>query len=295
MKFARHETFPFREGWMAKAFRKIDEKQHDVFSRDDAIEQLGIGSNMVRSLRYWMQAVRLTEERKGKERGQYLTENFGRIVFEHDRYLEMDASLWLLHYQLASNKEWASTWYWFFNFFQHSEFDEELFLAELSRWVADHGEDVAIGSLKRDYDCLLNMYVKNDGKNIEPEDNIGCPFQELGLIEPLDTRSKTFRLTRRNVAELPSDILLYMILRFMESTGDEERISIDQIYSAPESIGRVLALSYGDVIGILERLQNEGKVRLTRTAGLNQVVVNTALTSEKLLLAFYKSRSKGDL
>jgi hypothetical protein len=86
-----------------------------------------------------------------------------------------------------------------------------------------------------------------------------------------------------------------MILRFMESTGDDERISIDQIYSAPESIGRVLSLSYGDVIGLLERLQNEGKVRLTRTAGLNQVVVNAALTSAELLRAFYESQSKGDL
>lgn len=294
MKFARHETFPFREGWIAKGFRKIEEGQPDVFSKEDAIEQLGIGSNMVRSLRYWMQAVGLTEEVKAKGKGQHLTEEFGQIIFDYDRYLEMDSTLWLLHYRLVKSKEWATTWYWFFNVFNRSEFDEELFLSELSRWVVDQGEDVARGSLKRDYDCLLNMYVKNDGKNIEPEDNIGCPFQELGLIEPLDSRSKTFRLTRRNVASISSDVLYYIILDYAETKGNGQ-LSIEELYTDPCSIGRVLALSYSDVIGVLERLQNEGKLRLTRTAGLNQVVISSTQSAADLLRASYQARSKGEL
>lgn len=294
MKFARHETFPFREGWIAKVFRKIEEGQPEVFSKEDAIEQLGIGSNMVRSLRYWMQAVGLTEEVKAKGKGQHLTEEFGQIIFDYDRYLEMDTTLWLLHYHLAKKEEWATTWYWFFNVFNRSEFDEELFLSELSRWVVDQGEDVARGSLKRDYDCLLNMYVKNDGKNIEPEDNIGCPFQELGLIEPLDSRSKTFRLTRRNVASISSDVLYYIILDYAETKGNGQ-LSIEELYTDPCSIGRVLALSYSDVIGVLERLQNEGKLRLTRTAGLNQVVISSTQSAADFLRASYQARSKGEL
>ena len=292
MKFARHETFPFREGWIAKTFRKIEEGHHDVFTKEDAIEQLGIGSNMVRSLRYWMQAVGLTEEVKAKGKGQHLTEEFGQIIFDYDRYLEMDTSLWLLHYRLVSKKDWATTWYWFFNVFNRSEFDEEMFLSELSRWVVDQGEDVASGSLKRDYDCLLNMYVKNEGKNIEPEDNIGCPFQELGLIEPLDVRSKIFRLTRRNIAAIPSDVLLYMILDYAESKGCSQ-VSIEELYADPGSIGCVLALSYSDVISVLERLQNEGKLRLTRTAGLNQVVMESSQGAADLLRANYLAQRKG--
>lgn len=295
MKFARHETFPFREGWMAKVFRKISEGQHDVFTRDDAIEQLGIGSNMVRSLRFWMQATGLTFENKAIGKGQYLTNDFGRIIFECDRYLELEASLWLLHYQLVHNPDWATTWYWFFNVFRHSEFDEEMFLSELSRWVADQGEDVADGSLKRDYDCLLNMYAKNDGKNIEPEDNTGCPLQELGMIEPLDARSKTYRLTRRNVAAIPSDIFLYMIVDYVENNGGGRQVSIEELYDTPGSIGRVLALNYGDTISVLERLQNEEKLRITRTAGLNQVALESTHSASQLLRAYYQAQSQGDL
>ena len=62
MRFARHETFHLREGWLTKGLRKvIAEGLPDIFLRKDAIEHLGIGSNMVRSLRFWMQATGVYE------------------------------------------------------------------------------------------------------------------------------------------------------------------------------------------------------------------------------------------
>ena len=70
--------------------------------------------------------------------------------------------------------------------------------------------------------------------------------------------------------EVPEDV----ILDFAEIKGNWQ-LSIEELYTDPCSIGRVLALSYSDVIGVLERLQNEGKLRLARTAGLNQVVISS--------------------
>ena len=50
--FSGHETFVFRYTWLKKA---IDAVRVDprVFGQDNAIVTLGVGKNMVRSIRHW--------------------------------------------------------------------------------------------------------------------------------------------------------------------------------------------------------------------------------------------------
>jgi hypothetical protein len=294
MKFARHETFAFREGWLTKGFRKIGQEAiHDIFSKDDAMEQLGIGSNMVRSLRYWMQTTGLAKEIKGKERGQILTPGFGDVLFKYDRYLEFEGSLWLLHYNLACDKDGATTWYWFFNHFSYREFDESLFLSELESWVEEQGEVVSSGSLKRDYDCFLSTYMRNEAKTADPEEHLGCPLQELGLVELFSEKQKAkiYRITRRNINQIDDELLLYMIVRFMENRGDCRYVSIEALYSEPCSIGRILALNYDELIRTLEILENKELLTIKRTAGLNQVVVEIESSSVEILERYYINKS----
>ena len=54
-----HEKFALREGWINKALRLLPNNE-DAFKRKDATDLFGIGSNMVKSLRYWMRAFGLT-------------------------------------------------------------------------------------------------------------------------------------------------------------------------------------------------------------------------------------------
>ena len=63
MKFRAHETFFIRKGWLSKGMRYVSQKP-DVFidKNENPMDVLGLGSNMVKSLRYWLQAVGLTEE-----------------------------------------------------------------------------------------------------------------------------------------------------------------------------------------------------------------------------------------
>ena len=49
--FARHETFHPRFGWLKKGFDKAD-RDSGIFLREDAPVLLGVGKNMVRSIRY---------------------------------------------------------------------------------------------------------------------------------------------------------------------------------------------------------------------------------------------------
>ena len=57
----RHETFVPRYGWLTKGYVRCAESPH-VFNDDDAIEQLGVGKNMVRSIRFWCLLLDLLEE-----------------------------------------------------------------------------------------------------------------------------------------------------------------------------------------------------------------------------------------
>jgi len=276
MAFARHQTFHFREGWLTKGLRKI-QQQPNVFMAKDGMEQLGIGSNMVKALRYWLVATNLTCETAGGNKEQRLT-RVGSAIYNYDKYLEEEFTLWLIHYQLAANKEMATAWYWFFNVFKHKEFDEDLFLTELEFWISEQENDVrevSRGSLKRDFDCIINTYCVHKTNSSNPEDNLMCPLQELGLIELLDTKRKRYRFTRRNIEHLTKELYLYAILDFMTHKGIERDIDLDVLLSAERSIGRIFVLGVSELIQILEMLQVSGFLRLNKTAGLNQVTITT--------------------
>ena len=69
---------------------------------------------MVDSIRYWLKATRLINP--DKEKGIILTDT-AQTILKKDPYFEWDGTLFLIHYLLATNKESATTWYWFFNHF----------------------------------------------------------------------------------------------------------------------------------------------------------------------------------
>ena len=57
MKFRAHDTFFIRKGWLSKGMKYV-QKKPDVFVAKDEnpMDVLGIGANMVKALRYWLQA-----------------------------------------------------------------------------------------------------------------------------------------------------------------------------------------------------------------------------------------------
>src|ERR1700694_4954634 len=124
MPFAKHESFYIREGWLFKGLRAV-ERDEAIFVAPDASERLGLGKNMVRSLRFWMQATGLSQEKTGNRvRVQELTA-LGKRILVSDPYLELEGTLWLIHHQLLSSDHLATAWYWFFNHFVPSNFTKQ--------------------------------------------------------------------------------------------------------------------------------------------------------------------------
>ena len=175
-----HEKFHLREGWIAKGLYGVS-KNAKVFTGNEGTDQLGVGANMVKSIKYWMLAMGLIgeEQRNGAE----LTE-FGKIILKYDAFLEDDLSLWLLHSHIAKNAFRSTVWYLFFNKCQVDEFTKEELFVVLKKELIAYAETDTFpeSSLRDDIDVMLNMYSK-DIVSDDPEDKNKCPLAGLKLIK----------------------------------------------------------------------------------------------------------------
>lgn len=271
MKFRAHDTFFIRKGWLSKGMKYVCNKP-DVFidKKDNPMDVLGIGSNMVKALRYWLQTVGLTKEPNSGRRTQSFTE-LGKAVFEHDRFIEETGTLFLLQYKLASNKEEATAWYYFFNEFSMSEFTKEDFVASLQNYVLmnESNASVAIRSLNDDFACIINTYMpkqRSGSPKNGPENNIDCPFGELGLVDVFNKVRRTYKKTIPAVSSINPWVAMAVI---QDQANGRKEISLNELLTAPCNIGKVFNLDALSMLDLLREIEKLGEVKIIRTAGLD--------------------------
>ncbi|MBW4582231.1 MAG: DUF4007 family protein [Tildeniella nuda ZEHNDER 1965/U140] len=214
--FARHETFHPRFGWLKKG---VDQATQDpaIFLQDDATVRLGVGKNMVRSIRYWCSAFKLLEDVGEASRHENCPTEFGKQLLGSsgwDPYLEDPASLWLLHWKLLEDPCSATTWAFVFNQFRGVEFTVDELFNQLCDYRDREAARVADSSLRKDMNCLLRMYGSQQFKASASEESLDCPFADLGLIRSAgNARSYTFRIGAKPT--LPAEIVVYACLRYV--------------------------------------------------------------------------------
>ena len=274
-KFRAHDTFFIRKGWLSKGMRYVSQKP-DVFTdkNDNPMDVLGIGANMVKSLRYWLQAVGLTEEPKAGKKSQTLTD-FGELVYEKDPYTEEIGTLFLLHYKLVTDEEMAPSWYYFFNRFAMKEFSKDDFVDQIQNELKMGGTNVAIRSLTDDFNCIVNTYVpryKSNPKKVSPENSINCPFGELGLIDILSKERGSY-IYKKSIPMVRS-LNPWVIMAVISDQADaREEISLNELLSAEKNIGRVFNLDSICMLSLLHEVEKLGEIKIIRTAGLDVVQV----------------------
>ena len=290
MKFRGHETFFIRKGWLTKGMKYVKQNPAVFVSKDEKpMDVLGIGSNMVKSLRYWMQIAGITEERKSGKRVQFFTE-LGELIYKYDRYIEEQGTLALLQYNLANNKDEATAWYYFFNHFKIQEFTKDDFINNIKNWLVmeDESATVAERSLLDDFNCIINTYLpryKTSSKYISPENNIACPLGELGLLDYVNREEKIYRKNIVAADQIPPQIAWALILAKHEGAME---ISLDNLLNAEGSIGRAFNMDIVTLLIILRKIEKMGIVKIVRTAGLDVVRVLRMDTAIKNIEEYYK-------
>ncbi|OPJ55206.1 DUF4007 family protein [Clostridium chromiireducens] len=284
-----HESFYIREGWLRKGTRAIQENPYILSDITAAVDELGVGSNMVKAIRYWLQAIGLTVESIGinSKRKQVQREDFGDIILKGDPYFEDLGTLFLLHYKLVSNKESATSWYLFFNKINVTELSKETMFEGIKQELLkmDPTMDISEQSIKDDCTCIIKTYFteKNDLK--DPEDNMVCPFSELGLINKIQVKNKEELINKLtpNRTKLDELIILYVIL---DNLKGHRSISIKNLIEDENNIGKVFNLDKNSINEYIDILEEKGYIKITRAAGLN-MIYPTKLDEVEVLRKYY--------
>ena len=290
--FSGHETFPVRYTWLPKALQHLD-KTADLFLREDAMIHLGVGKNMVTSIRYWAQAFGLITRQQGSnldEPTDLGTKLLG--VDGWDPYLEDPGTLWFLHWQLASSPAKTSTWYLAFSQWGRDTFTR----TELTEWLLKLIEPLkqvraTPGSMKRDVDVFIRTYVPSTQRSGKlAEDSFDSPLVELGLIQ--EVGKDLYRFAKGSRPTLPDAILTYAVVDYWKQHAQgRQTIGFETLLHGKGSPGAVFKLTENALAERLERLPTTA-LRFDDTAGMRQLLkTSVELTKPLEILENYYAPS----
>jgi hypothetical protein len=274
VSFSGHETFVCRYGWLKKAVDAVAGNA-EAFVADDAMVNLGVGKNMVRSIRHWALATNVIEEVPAKRGAQLRPSALGTLLLGEtgaDPYLEDPNSLWLLHWHLVTNERRATTWAWAFSLLRTAEFTREALVGMLQTEI--RRRNLALPSehsLRRDVDCFVRTYVPTR-QSVVLEDSLECPLTELGLLEEDAGGILQFNASYHRNLSMP--VFVYVLLEFWQRwAATRETLPFSDIAYGLASPGLALKLDENSLTERLERLEQttDGRLVYTDTAGIRQV------------------------
>lgn len=297
-KFSGHETFPLRYGWLHKSVNLLINKESQPANSDevvrDAIVNLGVGRNMVNSIRYWSEMSGVLELRSHDGRSVTDITKLGRFLFDHnsgsqscvDPFLEKIGSIWLLHFELNFESRALTSYRYFFNYCNYQSFEknklvDEIFSSTPSLTGASAGKRATV---KKDVDCFLHTYTKKArSSKIVDEEYFSSPLSELGLVREVSSGFMVSELSERR--SLPTEIFSYALCRFIARETTESNVNsidFDSILSKPGSPGRIFRMSEQGLTSALDSASklSYGKISWTDSLGLRQIMITDTLKNE---------------
>lgn len=300
LTFSGHETFPLRYGWIKKIFDAcIDiEKQgkdliKDLFSNEEAISILGVGKNMVNSMRYWATNTGVLNYSENK----LCVENYAKKLYldnGFDPWLENYSTLWYLHWKLATTPS-LFVYYWFFNYCNLQEFDKNILLNNITELLNEL--DISCPStstIKRDLDCFFSVYATKNNKEKTNEESIESPLTELGLIK-LTNYKDTFRVDRIAKSNLSFYTFMFALLMFWKYfSPNSKTLSLEAICYEERSPGRIFLINENAIAEFIQDIESKtnGILEWSETAGLKQLILTKDINFEKEAYKFFERNYK---
>ncbi|MDD2261420.1 MAG: DUF4007 family protein [Bacteroidales bacterium] len=277
--FSGHESFYCKTLWLKKGYDFISENKD--FNAPNAVVELGIGKNMVSSLRFWMRAFGLFYEGKSTLIADYLFDN----QTGKDPYIEDLGTLWLLHYLLIKS-DLASIYKLFFIDFhkeKNNEFTREQLLYFLKRKNAEtsYGHLFNENTVKRDINVLFQNYVMPHKE--KPNEDFSALLINLNLIK--HSEDKTFYFNTKGKNKLTPEIFFYAII---DDKKDEQIISFDRLMD----LALIFCLTKTELIEIIKFLVKKYPqvLRYTDDGGIKQLFFIEELDKTEVLKTYYSKQ-----
>ncbi|MCY3968079.1 MAG: DUF4007 family protein [bacterium] len=331
--FARHETFHPRYGWFRKAYEAALDSA-DTFSNPEATVELGVGKNMVKSIRFWGTAAKLIANNPNspnKRTPGVAPTELGKLLFNPtdgwDPFMEHPATLWLLHWNLLAKPCHLPVWWVAFNQFVAVEFDATDLesacasaLESAAEWKTPHAS-----SVHKDITAMLRTYAppeRSTRNNID--DMLNCPLRELGLVAK-SLATGNYRFTMGLKPSLVPAVVAYAALDFVaranldaanptgantstqntaknvatKASGASQTALLSRLANEAGSPGKAFKLTESELAVLLgEAAQDShGQLALASPAGATQLVWDgdPAKLGIEMLNSYYKNQCVGDL
>lgn len=276
IKMKRHESFSIREGWLVKGIKAIINNPR-VFSSQNATETLGIGTNMVKSLKYWLTASNIIDI---NTRDMQLTE-FGRLLNRYDEYLDDDFSWWMIHIMMSLNTDEFYTLNIFFNRCTMQNFSKDDLFNTISKIFYAKKKIFNEKILADEINMIIKTYCI-DEKIDNPENNFACPLSNLGLIKKIG--KNLYERTKPSTKKLNYLIVYYLILNLMT---ENDSMSIDDLISYDNGPSKILNLDKTLLNDYLDELRINKFIEINRTAGLNMIYIKRKMTIQEIFAEYF--------
>ncbi len=276
--FSGHESFACKSHWLKRGYDFV--RGENNFNDDDAVVRLGVGKNMVASIKFWLKAIGLL-----KDAGLVALANY---LFDDDNgkdpYLEDIGTLWLLHFLLIQT-DYATIYKTTFvdyhrqrniieksklqNYIKHICFDETGY----KNLYNDN-------TVKRDIGVMLHNYCAKNGGNVNIEDSNSL-FAPLNLI--CETEKNTYRFNYDTRSDVPSLIFLYALLIKFEGRNS---ISFEDI----TELALIFCLTNNDLLDIINYLCDlyPSEIVFSDVAGIKELQFRATLNSIDVLDRYYE-------
>ena len=259
--FSGHESFSCRMLWPIKGYDYINDG--NSFNDPNSVIMLGVGKNMVASIRYWLKALGLTEHDKPSTLAKYLFDE----AQGKDRYLESLGTLWLLHFLLVVLNE-ATLYNILFLRYQkeRKQFAKEQVLNFVKRLMAedDRLKQFNSNTVGKDFGVLVQNYVQpSKPKSYEDYSSL---LIDLNLIRN-DNADRGYAFNIEGKRTVPTEIFLYAVL-WMK--GSDRTVSYDTL----QNVGLVFCMTDMEVIEMLQQIDREYSeyVQYSDNAGIRQLL-----------------------
>ena len=285
-RISGHESFPCRYPWLPKAVRGVSANPRLFSDEDQAMVSLGVGKNMVRSIRFWSQVAGVaTAISKG---GGHMATKLGTTLLGErglDPFLEDIRTLWLIHWNLSTNIENPLlAWDYLLNRWQEPDLVPGAALRALQKEAAKLDGNLSLVTLEQHFDTFIHTYVPTRSRKGEVlEDNLDCPLVELELIvkvgeRELDQssgkREPIYGFRRDEKPDITPELFAYCLNDFWQMRHQkEDTLPLQAVAHGHGSPGQIFKLPEEDIRARADALaqQTNGFFAYIESANLQQI------------------------
>lgn len=274
--FSGHESFQCKDLWLKKGYDFVVEEK--VFTENSSVVYLGVGRNMVSSIRYWLKSFGIiNDEGESTEFANAILSDNG-----YDPFMENFGTLWLLHYKLVTLKV-ATIYSLFFTEFnkEYKEFTQEQLLKFIKRKCSEVQYQFNENTLKSDISVLLKNYLKPISEKKIVEDSSLLTDLNFLEVSKINQDNRTIKVNYQNIKQLPVDIALFIIIDYFE-----ERKVID--FSELADLFSSMCIHASDLIDLLDSITTfYPSIVFSDDAGIKQIQIISELDKWVVLANYY--------